>query len=126
MRYWWVNQNQTYHLFDRGFIGFDDNGQTIVSPVAHQESLSRMGLDPQHPPQVGSFSTGQRKYLAFHRENVLLMSRRSEEHTSELQSLMRISYAVFCLNKKKYSQDTDNNSSSKKHIYDEENIFRPT
>src|SRR3546814_7132310 len=29
---------------------------------------------------------------------------RSEEHTSELQSLMRISYAVFCLNKKKYNQ----------------------
>src|SRR3546814_9597088 len=28
--------------------------------------------------------------------------RRSEEHTSELQSLMRISYAVFCLNKKKH------------------------
>src|SRR3546814_9806213 len=28
-------------------------------------------------------------------------TRRSEEHTSELQSLMRISYAVFCLNKKK-------------------------
>src|SRR3546814_10056477 len=28
-------------------------------------------------------------------------SHRSEEHTSELQSLMRISYAVFCLNKKK-------------------------
>src|SRR3546814_1330316 len=30
-----------------------------------------------------------------------LMSMRSEEHTSELQSLMRISYAVFCLKKKK-------------------------
>src|SRR3546814_8603796 len=29
---------------------------------------------------------------------------RSEEHTSELQSLMRISYAVFCLNKKKYKK----------------------
>src|SRR3546814_5017447 len=29
---------------------------------------------------------------------------RSEEHTSELQSLMRISYAVFCLKKKKESQ----------------------
>src|SRR3546814_7558980 len=29
---------------------------------------------------------------------------RSEEHTSELQSLMRISYAVFCLNKKKTRQ----------------------
>src|SRR3546814_5755245 len=31
---------------------------------------------------------------------------RSEEHTSELQSLMRISYAVFCLKKKKNKQHT--------------------
>src|SRR3546814_3169116 len=31
-------------------------------------------------------------------------ARRSEEHTSELQSLMRISYAVFCLKKKKKQQ----------------------
>src|SRR3546814_5174902 len=35
---------------------------------------------------------------------------RSEEHTSELQSLMRISYAVFCLKKKKtYKHNTGNN-----------------
>src|SRR3546814_10493872 len=32
---------------------------------------------------------------------------RSEEHTSELQSLMRISYAVFCLNKKKQQKTTE-------------------
>src|SRR3546814_10412308 len=32
--------------------------------------------------------------------DVNLLPQRSEEHTSELQSLMRISYAVFCLNKK--------------------------
>src|SRR3546814_1736497 len=32
--------------------------------------------------------------------------RRSEEHTSELQSLMRISYAVFCLKKKKQTNST--------------------
>src|SRR3546814_1331202 len=32
---------------------------------------------------------------------------RSEEHTSELQSLMRISYAVFCLKKKKNKYDTE-------------------
>src|SRR3546814_7011972 len=31
----------------------------------------------------------------------VISAMRSEEHTSELQSLMRISYAVFCLNKKK-------------------------
>src|SRR3546814_9030143 len=35
-------------------------------------------------------------------------SRRSEEHTSELQSLMRISYAVFCLKKKKRQNKTEN------------------
>src|SRR3546814_7006276 len=34
--------------------------------------------------------------------------RRSEEHTSELQSLMRISYAVFCLKKKKIQNSTQN------------------
>src|SRR3546814_5959551 len=33
---------------------------------------------------------------------------RSEEHTSELQSLMRISYAVFCLNKQKQTRQTHN------------------
>src|SRR3546814_9314763 len=32
-----------------------------------------------------------------------LVFKRSEEHTSELQSLMRISYAVFCLTKKRYT-----------------------
>src|SRR3546814_6852138 len=34
-------------------------------------------------------------------EEVAIVALRSEEHTSELQSLMRISYAVFCLKKKK-------------------------
>src|SRR3546814_4984642 len=36
---------------------------------------------------------------------------RSEEHTSELQSLMRISYAVFCLKKKKKNKNTYNNKN---------------
>src|SRR3546814_9813663 len=37
---------------------------------------------------------------------------RSEEHTSELQSLMRISYAVFCLKKKKKKQQTKANKNN--------------
>src|SRR3546814_3467265 len=46
---------------------------------------------------------------------------RSEEHTSELQSLMRISYAVFCLKKKKYhNQYTDNLKSTTKEQYAEQ------
>src|SRR3546814_7615646 len=38
---------------------------------------------------------------------------RSEEHTSELQSLMRISYAVFCLKKKKNTRSKIYNNSKK-------------
>src|SRR3546814_9894568 len=40
---------------------------------------------------------------------------RSEEHTSELQSLMRISYAVFCLKKKKNKTHINYNKSKTKH-----------
>src|SRR3546814_1994325 len=45
-------------------------------------------------------------------------ARRSEEHTSELQSLMRISYAVFCLKKKK-------NSNTKPHHTLAEHRYEP-
>src|SRR3546814_1892674 len=41
-------------------------------------------------------------------DNAALVEKRSEEHTSELQSLMRISYAVFCLKKKKLCRYTTN------------------
>src|SRR3546814_5855748 len=37
-------------------------------------------------------------FAMWEREQLLALAVRSEEHTSELQSLMRISYAVFCLN----------------------------
>src|SRR3546814_3990579 len=43
---------------------------------------------------------------------------RSEEHTSELQSLMRISYAVFCLKKKKnYTRNTHSTIQSERPIH---------
>src|SRR3546814_4158352 len=49
----------------------------------------------------------------------LSSTRRSEEHTSELQSLMRISYAVFCLKKKNETLDTSKSGNKqpehKKH-----------
>ena len=63
------------HLFDRGFIGFENNGDVLISRVAHAESLARMGLDPRKPLNVGAFAEGQRRYLEFHRESVLLKSR---------------------------------------------------
>src|SRR3546814_1479790 len=55
----------------------------------------------KHPTQrkirIGSHLSYRRSGSSVKR----LARRRSEEHTSELQSLMRISYAVFCLKKKK-------------------------
>src|SRR3546814_1587813 len=49
---------------------------------------------------------------------------RSEEHTSELQSLMRISYAVFCLKKKKQIKKTiiSNTQSTKENTAQESDL----
>jgi len=60
------------HLFDRGFIGFEDSGALIISPVAHRPSLQRMGIDTENVVNVGSFTEGQRAFLDFHRNSVLL------------------------------------------------------
>src|SRR3546814_8238343 len=53
----------------------------------------RMGLEPGITPALVLWDSVARRPIP-----------RSEEHTSELQSLMRISYAVFCLKKKKQIQ----------------------
>jgi hypothetical protein len=60
------------HLFDRGFITFENNGRLLVSPVAHTESLRRMGVPVDEVRNVGSFTDGQKSYLEFHRENLFL------------------------------------------------------
>jgi len=63
------------HLFDRGFISFESNGDLLISPVAHVNSLERMGIDTANGVNVGSFSSGQRQYLDFHRNSVFLSTR---------------------------------------------------
>ena len=64
------------HLFDRGFIGFEGNGSLIISPVAHLPSLERMGVQTNRTINVGVFSQGQKHFLEFHRDMVLLKSAR--------------------------------------------------
>jgi hypothetical protein len=64
------------HLFDRGFIGFENNGNLIISPVAHRPSLQRMGIETK-AVNVGVFTSGQKQFLDFHRNAVLLQSVRS-------------------------------------------------
>ena len=60
------------HLFDRGFVTFEDAGRLLVSPRADPASLRRMGIDTAKPVNVGPFSEGQRRYLDAHRERVFL------------------------------------------------------
>src|SRR3546814_6338055 len=57
------------------------------------------------PTRPGATSVGMWRWLRVDRPRVTSQGvPRSEEHTSELQSLMRISYAVFCLKKQKFLQ----------------------
>jgi hypothetical protein len=63
------------HLFDRGFISFEDSGVVIVSPIAHAASLNRMGVTTDRVINVGTFTQSQKQFLDYHRESVLLQAR---------------------------------------------------
>ncbi len=60
------------HLFDRGFISFEDNGRLLISEVAHPDSLVKMKIPMNGDTNVGPFSSGQKRFLAWHREFLLL------------------------------------------------------
>ncbi len=62
------------HLFDRGFISFEDGGEVMVSPVADVVSLRRMGLDTEHPPRPQAFNDDQKHFLTYHRREIFLAS----------------------------------------------------
>src|SRR3546814_4213889 len=77
----------------------------VLADVAHggarqHDRLEHTGQVAANQSDTGAFD---RHVGAGSHRNAYMRSRqcRSEEHTSELQSLMRISYAVFCLKKKK-------------------------
>src|SRR3546814_6372737 len=84
--------------YDKGgaYLRFDDAGFELFREW-------RAGLE--HRLRSGELHPAVESHLAKYRKLVpslaLIHHLRSEEHTSELQSLMRISYAVFCLKKKK-------------------------
>src|SRR3546814_4376583 len=60
------------------------------------------------------------------RKDTLEDGERSEEHTSELQSLMRISYAVFCLKKKKKEKERERETKTRAQKQKHNNKIRKT
>src|SRR3546814_9889111 len=104
-------------LRQRGFCG--DHGLHVVAAVRRVSRLDvaqpvfhhriAVGLrDDAAPDRLRVLLTGMREQARADSERphrfMDVGDRRSEEHTSELQSLMRISYAVFCLKKKQNTQ----------------------
>src|SRR3546814_8897138 len=70
---------------------------------AYEHTKASLRAKVEHPFRVIKRQFGYTKvrYRGLAKNTAQLLTLRSEEHTSELQSLMRISYAVFCLKKKK-------------------------
>src|SRR3546814_9624505 len=85
--------------------GADNGGGAHVDLGAQQRVGDEIGQDLRHHGEADALHpacTGRLQALVRLHVGIL----RSEEHTSELQSLMRISYAVFCLKKKKQYNTT--------------------
>src|SRR3546814_1361130 len=77
-------------------------GRSVV--VGNKAQMKRVGVDPSPlpvTPDERRRNGAAVMFVAVDGKHAGLLAVRSEEHTSELQSLMRISYAVFCLKKKK-------------------------
>src|SRR3546814_2786623 len=84
--------------------GVDHRDHRLAGPVgpvvAHLQRARAMAERPEVVGAVPTVAAQILVTLARHLVSSPGASCRSEEHTSELQSLMRISYAVFCLKKK--------------------------
>src|SRR3546814_9732433 len=74
-------------------------GPWTFYPISDVSSARKNALERAAMSETASF--GYRDVEAAEKQGMVRAVFRSEEHTSELQSLMRISYAVFCLKKKK-------------------------
>src|SRR3546814_4899788 len=76
------------------------DGGGAAAPARPRQSPARHRPDREAPRVRESASSRYRASRTTGRAGHRASADRSEEHTSELQSLMRISYAVFCLKKK--------------------------
>src|SRR3546814_1654491 len=79
------------------FAGRSNVGKSsLLNALTNRNGLARTSVTPGRTQELNYFDVGAPLVFRL----VDMPGYRSEEHTSELQSLMRISYAVFCLKKK--------------------------
>src|SRR3546814_4668225 len=90
-----------FRSFDPGALHGAGDRQPVGRPAPG--SLSRPDDEGRKAPEAPR-PARERQAVPVTRHHRRDRRPRSEEHTSELQSLMRISYAVFCLKKKKHNQ----------------------
>src|SRR3546814_4184160 len=92
-------------VYDAPFVFFDAaprrDWRLVARATLGNRKIRVLGLSPQ----IGFSWTRIESTIGFY-------DARSEEHTSELQSLMRHSYAVFCLKKKKTNKHTKNSTNA--------------
>src|SRR3546814_4514690 len=90
-------------------VSKEDSSASAFTSYIHFSSAKCVSLHPRHAPAPAAAS--ERSPARFpearrRKGRGRTAAGRSEEHTSELQSLMRISYAVFCLKKKTHEKTT--------------------
>src|SRR3546814_7400509 len=91
-----------YTTLFRSRIGID-----LIQIFDDRQALAKTGLSVDEPRHQ-ALRIDLLERFAQLLPSTQIDGNRSEEHTSELQSLMRISYAVFCLKKKKQNNTTNN------------------
>src|SRR3546814_7094426 len=96
------------------FFFFNATSTTDIYTYLHTHSLhDALPISSRSAKKPGECRNGARDggivdiQMGDHADVRQVADRRSEEHTSELQSLMRISYAVFCLNKTTVTNTTN-------------------
>src|SRR3546814_8808082 len=100
-------------FLDDGRIDIDNNPvERSMRSIALQRNYAKRRIMRRCRRRVQLLHQTRRRKL-----HIITTTARSEEHTSELQSLMRISYAVFCLTKK-----TTKKKNTKIQIYTTTNI----
>src|SRR3546814_9672463 len=89
-------------------INIQPDQRQAVAQRLERSGLGSVQLSPMVRGRLVAINEKPVSAASYENDRARRMVDRSEEHTSELQSLMRISYAVFCLKKKISTQSNTN------------------